>query len=91
VTDGVAFAMTTFRRFCEYADAAHKTRSKIPRDASYGHAHHLVEAASWTAPRSRLRCSQDRPSTSSNRASRSRRRLPEGEERARSAAAAAPI
>jgi hypothetical protein len=28
--------MTTFRRFCEYADAAHKTRSKIPRDASYG-------------------------------------------------------
>jgi hypothetical protein len=28
--------MTTFRRFCEYADAAHKMRPKVPRDASYG-------------------------------------------------------
>ncbi len=28
--------MTTFRRFCEYADAARKMRSQIPSDASYG-------------------------------------------------------
>jgi len=28
--------MTTFRRFCEYADAARRMRSKIPCDASYG-------------------------------------------------------
>jgi hypothetical protein len=28
--------MTTFRRFCEYVDAAHKMRPKVPRDASYG-------------------------------------------------------
>jgi hypothetical protein len=28
--------MTTFRRFCEYADAARTMRSKVPHDASYG-------------------------------------------------------
>jgi hypothetical protein len=28
--------MTTFRRLCEYADAAHKMGSKVPGDASYG-------------------------------------------------------
>jgi hypothetical protein len=28
--------MTTFRRFCEYADAAHKMRFTVPRGASYG-------------------------------------------------------
>jgi hypothetical protein len=33
--------MTIFRRFCEYADAAHKMRPRISRDASYGQ---VVEA-----------------------------------------------
>src|ERR1700733_15072784 len=33
---GSVAAMTTFRRFSEYVDAAHKMRSRIPRDASYG-------------------------------------------------------
>jgi hypothetical protein len=28
--------MTTFRRFCEYVDAAREVRAKVPRDASYG-------------------------------------------------------
>jgi hypothetical protein len=28
--------MTTFRRFCEYVDAAHKMRPTVPDGASYG-------------------------------------------------------
>lgn len=51
----------------------------------------LVEAASWTTPRPCLRRGQDRPSTSSNGASPSRRRLPKGDKRECSAAAAVRI
>jgi hypothetical protein len=28
--------MTTFRRFCEYVDAAHKMSPTVPHGASYG-------------------------------------------------------